>query len=77
MPRYYAIFFNQNIIPILKNEEFRRALGLAIDKNRIINEVLKNKDKKINKAVYDRRSYKYHGKVKAVAEGARAEGLKI
>ena len=33
--------------------------------------------KKITKAVFDRGGYKYHGNVKAVAEGAREGGLKI
>lgn len=33
--------------------------------------------KKIKSAVYDRRSYKYHGQVKSLAEGARSGGLKI
>lgn len=32
-------------------------------------------DKGINKAVFDRSGYKYHGVVKAVAEGAREAGL--
>jgi len=32
---------------------------------------------KIEQAVFDRRSYLYHGRVKAVAEGARSVGLKI
>ncbi|AKM82701.1 TPA: 50S ribosomal protein L18 [Candidatus Berkelbacteria bacterium] len=32
---------------------------------------------KIQEAVFDRRSYRYHGRVKAFAEGARDGGLKI
>lgn len=35
------------------------------------------KEKKINKAVFDRSVYKYHGRVKAVAEGLREGGIKI
>lgn len=31
----------------------------------------------ILKAVFDRRGYKYHGRVRAVAEGAREGGLKL
>jgi len=33
--------------------------------------------KKISEVVFDKRGYKYHGKVKALAEGARKEGLKF
>jgi large subunit ribosomal protein L18 len=32
---------------------------------------------KISEAVFDRSGYKYHGKIKALAEGARAGGLKF
>ena len=37
----------------------------------------KAKKKKIHKIVFDRAGYKYHGRVKALAEGAWSGGLKL
>jgi len=35
------------------------------------------KDKNIQKAVFDRGAFLYHGRVKALAEAAKEAGLKI
>ena len=41
LPRVFAVFFNQNKAPILTNQEVREALIIAIDQQKIIDEVLK------------------------------------
>ncbi len=49
------------------------------EKARLLGQLLGEKAvaKKITEVVFDRGSYKYHGRVKALAEGARAAGLKF
>lgn len=50
-----------------------------VDIARKIGELIakKAKEKKITSAVYDRGGYKYHGRAKALAEGAREQGLRF
>lgn len=50
-------------------------VGLAREVGKIIAE--KAVKKGIKKIVFDRSGYKYHGRVKALAEGARGGGLKF
>ena len=53
----------------LKGVERARELGKLIG--------AKAKEQNITKAVFDRAGYRYHGNVKAVAEGARETGLSL
>lgn len=50
-----------------KKEEISLELGKLLAQ--------KAKEKNISEAVFDRGGYKYHGRVKAVADGAREGGL--
>lgn len=52
-----------------KKEERAKNIGLKIAELA--------KEKKISKCVFDRNGFKYHGRVKAMAEGAREGGLKF
>lgn len=40
LPRVFAAYFNQNQQPIFTDQKVREALGLAVDKERIVSEVL-------------------------------------
>jgi peptide/nickel transport system substrate-binding protein len=40
LPRIFAVFFNQNEAQVFANKEVRRALDMALDKKKIVQEVL-------------------------------------
>lgn len=65
LPQYTALFFNAYRQPILKDKNVRLALAHAIDKNRIVREVLKNDGQVIDGPIlpgftgYDGNAQKY------------------
>jgi large subunit ribosomal protein L18 len=53
--------------------------GKKSDVSKIIGELIAEKavEKGIKRVVFDRKGYPYHGRVKALAEGARSKGLEF
>ena len=52
-------------------------ISTKIEKSKIVGHSLakKIKNKKIDKIIYDRNGYRYHGRVKALAEAIREKGI--
>lgn len=59
--------------------KFSFSTGRTCDASRLIGEKLAklSLEQNINEVVFDRGSYLYHGRIKALADGARAGGLKF
>jgi len=83
-PRLCVFRSNQYIYAQLINDETGKIVAstkgdLNIKEAKKAGEAIAKKaaEKKINKVVFDRGGYKYHGRVKALAEGAREGGLKF
>ena len=68
-----------NTLVSVSTQELKDVKGTKVDEAKAAGELLakKAKEAKIASAVFDRRYYKYHGRVKAAAEGARNGGLKV
>jgi large subunit ribosomal protein L18 len=64
-----ASTLEESLKGIKRNVEGAEKLGEEIGK--------RLKDKKVAKVVFDRNGYKYHGIVKAIADGARKAGIEF
>ena len=60
-------------------KELKKTKTKKIELSNILGELLakRAKEKKINSVYFDRGGYKYHGRIKALAESLRKNGLKI
>lgn len=82
VPRLCIFRSTKYIYAQLIDDEKGKTLAAANGKLAVANKIgkliaKKAIEKKINKVVFDRGGYKYHGRVKALAEGAREEGLQF
>jgi len=82
VPRLCVFRSSKYIYAQLIDDEKGKTLASVNGKLVFANEIgkliaKKSIEKKINKVVFDRGGYKYHGKVKALADGAREAGLKF
>lgn len=59
----------------IKLKKARKKTDFAYETGKLLAKLAK--EKKIVKAIFDRGGYKYHGRVKKVADGAREGGLKF
>lgn len=59
-------------------EELKTVKG-KINKSKLVGKLAAKKalEKNISQVVFDRNGYRYHGRVKAIADGAREGGLKF
>jgi len=91
-PRLSVFRSNKYVYAQVIDDENKKTIVGATEKELALKEKLKKSDrakelgkliakkaiaKKIEKVVFDRGSYRYHGRVKAVADGAREGGLKF
>jgi len=92
-PRLYVFCSNSHIYAQLINDEKAQTLAVADDIKlktkgekgkkiaiaREVGKVIAQKamEKKIEKVVFDKGRFKYHGVIKSLAEGAREGGLKF
>ena len=90
LPRLTVFRSNKYIYAQIINDRKKQTIAAAseadikasskltkLEKAKLVGKTLaqKAKKKKATKVVFDRGAYKYHGRIKALAEAAKAEGL--
>jgi large subunit ribosomal protein L18 len=76
---YLQLFDDQKGVTLAAASDIKSKKGPKVDSAKAVGLELakKAKELKINEVIFDRNGYKYHGRVKAMAEGAREGGLKF
>lgn len=77
---YAQLIDDENGVVLASSSDLKsKDKGTKTEKAKKVGEELAKKatEKKITEAVFDRNGYKYHGRIKALADGAREGGLKF
>ena len=82
MHDYILMIMKENNEKIPNPKEIEKEIGAAknkTEKGKVVGKLIAKKasEKGINSVVFDRSGYRYHGRVQAIAEGAREGGLKF
>ncbi len=75
----YAQIINDGRTIVSADDKTSKGKKNKVESSKEVGEVIAKKalENKIDEVVFDRGGYKYHGRVKALAEGARQGGLKF
>lgn len=79
-PRFSIFRSNKNIyVQLIDDKEGKTLVSASTKETKNLGELISKKasEKGIKKAVFDRGLYKFHGRIKKIAEEARKAGLKI
>lgn len=68
-----------HVVASISAQQVKEAKGPKVEVAQKLGEELAEllTKKKVNQVVFDRSGYRYHGRVKAVAEGLRAKGINL
>ena len=76
---YAQLIDDQKGVTLVEASDMKSSKGTKTESAQAVGKALAEKAKqaKISHCVFDRGGYKYHGRVKALAEGAREAGLQF